>query len=223
MKEWILENTDVTEEEYDKLINPETITIEGVTTESNHTPNHYFEHPMLAIDLFTQNKPTTLRKLKYRVIKKKKTYIHKKIKFIILADLLKDMQEILFSINRKGKCFKLSSEILAQYGNTELLTAMCIDPFYKEPTPFLHSVIISKNNKNKEFILDATFNVAIEKETYLKLLQANIISTISREDFINIINMVSEQNLGKFIALQEYFCFPEQVTSAIKKLSKNNK
>lgn len=37
MREWILENTDVTEEEYDKLINPETITIEGVTTESNHT------------------------------------------------------------------------------------------------------------------------------------------------------------------------------------------
>lgn len=224
MKEWILENTDVTEEEYDKLINPNTLNVKGESKPiTNMLVNKISDHPMLAIDEFTKQPPTLYRKIKYRVIKKKKAYIHKKIKFIILAELIDDMKEILYSQNRKGKCFTLSIDIFKKYNNVNILTLMCIDPYFKEPKPFLHVVTSEKDEHGNEIIFDTTYNIAMKKETYLKLLQATIISTISKEKIKNDHPLIIELVKNDLIYLDEYFCFRDQITSAVKKLSKNNK
>lgn len=220
MREWILENTEVTAEEYDNLINPETLNIEGESKPVQKEPNKIFDHPMLAIDLFTQQKPTLSTKIKYRVISKKKCFIHKNIKFVILADLLEEMKEILYSTNRKRKCFLLSLDILKKYNDANIVIAMCADPNYKEYTPFLHAITLAKDEFGNEIILDTTYNIAIKKETYLKLLQANIISIISRERFKNDYPLIIELLKNDSVYLDEYLCFPDQVMTAVKKLTK---
>lgn len=220
MREWVLENTDVTAEEYDSLINPETLHIEGESKPCQKETNKIFDHPILAIDLFTQQKPTLFTKIKYRIIDRKQYFIHKNIKFAILADLLEEMKEILYSTNRKGKCFKLSLDILKKCENANIVTLMCTNPNYKEPTPFLHAAILIKEETGNEFILDTTFNIIMKKETYLNLLQAKIISIISREKFQNDSTLRIESNVYKHIYLDEYLCFPEQIMKTAKKLSK---
>ncbi len=56
MKEWIITSTEVTEEEYNNLINPSTIDIEWKIEEeiSSKLLSKPSSHPMLIIDLFTQ-------------------------------------------------------------------------------------------------------------------------------------------------------------------------
>lgn len=223
MREWILNNTDITEKEYDSLINPETLYIEGESNPTIKDTNKIFEHPMLAIDLFTQQKPTLLTQIKYHIIKKENYYIHKHNKFIILAIILPEMQEILYSTNRKGKCFELSLNILKKYHNANIVIAMCANPNCKEYTPFLHAITLVKNESGNEYILDTTYNVIMEKETYLNLFKANIISIIPREQFKNEYPIIVELLKNKSVYLDEYLCFPEQVITAAKRLTKAKK
>ena len=58
MKEWILENTTVTEEIYDSLINPNTVN-KGREIGDNVKIN--YQHPFLTIGTFTLKKPSKLR------------------------------------------------------------------------------------------------------------------------------------------------------------------
>lgn len=226
MREWILQNTNVTDEQYDSLINPNTVNINGEKRNNKSlTPNNPSRQPMLNIDLYTQQKPNLKRKLKYKIISKKDSskkdyYIYKKIKFYILAQIITEMEDILYSLERKGKCYNLSIKICAKYPETNIITALCIDPYYKEPTPFIHTVTLYKAKDGKEYIFDTTFNIAIEKEYYLKLLKTKIISNITREKLIEDIETIAEANLGEEIATVEYLCFPEQVMTAVKKCAK---
>lgn len=223
MKEWILENTTVTEKEYDSLINPNTLHIEGESKPIKKESNKIFEHPILAIDAFTKQPPTLPRKIKYRIIKKKNAFLHQKIKFIILAEILEEMKEILYSSNRKRKCFELSIEILKKYNDVNIVTLMCINPQFKEPTPFLHAVTLAKDEYGNEIIFDTTYNIAIKKETYLNLLKANIISNIPRDKFKDDYLLIIDLLKNNSIYLDEYLCFPEQVINGVKKFKKSNK
>lgn len=220
MKEWILENTNIPEEEYDKLISSKTLHIEGESKPINTEQNKIFEHPILTIDQFTLQKPTIKSKLKYQIKTYKQGFIHKKIKFVILATILKEMEDILYSNNRKRKCFELSLEILKNYSGTYIVTLLCIDPQFKEPIPFLHAVTLTKDNEGNELIFDTTYNVIMKKETYLKILNATIISIISREEFSKDITLIKDFLKKGYIYLDEYLCFREQTISAVKKLSK---
>lgn len=230
MKEWILENTEVTEEKYVHLINPNTLDLEDNNSENtnsqlenNSTKNKLFEHPILVINNFTYKQNYFLKKSKYKVTKTKDFYIYKEIKFRILSDLLKDMKKTLLSTKRKGKCFELSIDILMKHFNTNIITAMCINPLYKEPLPFLHGIILSKDTNGKEIILDTTFNTIIDKEVYLKLLQANIISCISRDEFIDDTTLIRKAKIDKYISLVEYLCFRDQIIKTTKRLLKNSR
>ena len=84
MKEWILENTDISEEEYNKLINLNTISING---KSNLQPNQKISnHPIINIALFTSKKSSIRRRKKFKIkklkdINKKNYYTYQKIKF----------------------------------------------------------------------------------------------------------------------------------------------
>lgn len=220
MKEWILENSDISEEEYDKLISSKTLHIEGESQPINIEQNKISEHPMLTIDQFTLQKPTIKSKLKYQIKTYKQGFIHKKIKFVILATILKEMEDILYSNNRKRKCFELSLEILKKYSETNIITLLCTDPNYKESILFLHAAILVKDQEGNELILDTTYNIIIKKETYLKLLNATVISIISREEFANDLTFIKDLLNKNYVYLDEYLCFKEQVMATAKKLVK---
>ncbi len=232
MKEWILKNTIITEEQYDSLINANTINMieesitendkknEELTNEKTETLRKVFDHPLCTIDAFTLEKPTLLRKITYGVKGKNNEYTCKNIKFSILAEQLKDKQDILYSEDRKGICGDLSSYICAITPNTSIVTAMCIDPAYNDQHQFLHSFVIIKREDKKEYVLDSTFNIIIEKEEYLKLLEAKVISNISRKKYYNDLSCLEKLNLGNSISLAEYLCFPDQVIDGVKKLTR---
>jgi len=186
-----------------------------------YTPCKLFSHPLIGIDAFTIKKPNKLRKLKYKVITENNYYIHQKIKFIILAELIQEMKEILYSPKRNNKCGELSFQIaISLKENCRIVTAICIDPFNQEHKTFLHTFIIITNSNGKEFCMDATINAVIEKKVYLELLQAKIISDIPNENLKQDNIIINQANIAKHLNLAEYLCFPEQITSTAKKLVK---
>ena len=67
MKEWILENADVTSKEYDQLINLNTVSINGQS--NKHSIEEISNHPIVNIALFTTKKPTIKRRKKFKIIK----------------------------------------------------------------------------------------------------------------------------------------------------------
>jgi len=227
MKEWILNNTTVIEEKYDTLINGDTIKNvddnQGIREKSidvtKLTPRKLGEHPLLMIDEFTVKKANLLRKYLYCIKGKNGKYSYKDIKFLVLADKLKDMKDILYSYDRKGKCVDLSSLICMKYTDTNIVTAMCVDPYFKEDFYFLHTFVTFVRN-GKEYVIDATWNMVMKKELYLELFKAEIISNISREDYYNILISIRDLELGEFITLAEYLCFPKEVTDGVKKFSR---
>ena len=225
MREWILKNTTVTSEEYDRLINSGTINTDDDVLEVgtvNLTPRRIASHPLLVIDCFTLKKPSLLTCFSFGVKKNKKGYSYNGIKFWVLAELLnnmKDIQDVLYSSMRKGKCAQLSSSICMSFSDTSIATAMCKQPCFEEEPSFLHTFVISRKG-NKEYVFDATFNIIMEKDLYLELFKGKIISVISREEYYSVCTKIAELNLGYFIRLDEYFCFPEQIKNGINKLIK---
>ena len=92
MKEWILENTEVTSVEYDKLINYDTVSIKGKS--NKHSIESISNHPIINIALFTTKKPSIKRRKKFKIIKQKDInknnyYTYQRIKFYILAEFIK--------------------------------------------------------------------------------------------------------------------------------------
>lgn len=223
MREWILKNTDVTAEEYDELINQETIYIEGKSTGKKHLgPKKIFEHPLVGIDYFTFEKPSIQRMLKYRVKKVKNYYYHQNIKFYILSELIKNMQESLYSIDRIQGCFELSFDICQRVNNSKIVTALCINPFFKKEDIVLHSFVVVTNDDGMEYACDGTLNCSLEKETYLKLLNVTtIISEIPREDMITAFEFLKEKDILKYLIYPEFYCFKDRIIEGLKKLTKS--
>ena len=66
-------------------------------------------------------------------------------------------------------------------------------------------------------------NTIIKKEDYLDIFEAQIISDISRKEFISTIKLFSKLKINNEISLIEYFCFPKETTNAVKKLTRTQK
>ena len=64
MREWILENTGVSPEEYDKLINYDTVSINGKS--NKQSIESISNHPIINIALFTTKKTSIKRLKKFR-------------------------------------------------------------------------------------------------------------------------------------------------------------
>ncbi len=69
MREWILENTDITETEYDTLINQNTVIFNKKDKSNNNDKSS--NHPIINIILFTLQKPSFNRRYKYEIQRKK--------------------------------------------------------------------------------------------------------------------------------------------------------
>lgn len=226
MKEWILENTVVTEEKYDILINPNMLNMKNSNIEKEEVKYKLFcNHPIIVINNFTYKKPSKLRCILYGIKKDKKYFIHKNVKFRILAETIvsdkkNKFYEELYSKQRMGTCFLKSENMCFNLKNSQIVTAICINPATKSLKKFLHCFVLTLGKDGKEYVLDGTLNVVIDKETYLNLFNAKIISKIEREKMIKDEEFIKSKNLDELMSFAEYLCFPDEVMEGVKKYIK---
>lgn len=221
MKEWILENTEITEEEYDKIINPNTVYIKDLTPISTDINK---KHPFYNILTFTEKKANFFRNKIYKIKQIKSNshnhYIHQNIEFYILGEHIKYLTYLMYSKDRYGKCFYINSKICLLTNNSYLTTALCTSPFYNDKQ-FIHSFVTIQYN-NKEYILDGIYNIIIEKEIYFNIFNPKIISNIPREQLKSDLENIIEFEKVSQIYRGEYLCFPTQIMQSIKKRTKKD-
>ena len=221
MKEWILENTTVTEDSYDNLINPNTVS-KNRKIEDNVKIN--FQNPLYHICNFTLKKPSKLRCKFYNIKKEGNFYLYKDLKFRVLAETLFDKKEPytkeLYSIKRVGTCFQKSLDFGYNLKNSNIVVAMCDEPFIIPTEPFLHAFVCGVGKDGKEYVLDGTLNIIIEKDIFIKLYNARIISEIDGEKANKDIDLLNSKDLAHSILAHEYLCFPNEVIEGVKKYIK---
>jgi len=228
MKQWIIENTNITEEKYDNII----ITSQTYNPkEGNNFINTIFNNKLLAIHDFTYKSPNILRQTIYNIQKNNKTYNHKNIKFIILAEHLetllsktkkkeiKQLKNKLYSTKRDHKCFELSMEISKFLDNCYITTALCKDPYFKKTNYFLHTFLIIERN-NIEYVIDSTFNIIIKKDIYFELFKAKLISKIDKETLLEYLNYIKENNYSEYLNFSEVLCFKDEIVNTIRTKAK---
>lgn len=220
MKEWILENTNISKTKYESLINPKIVTIDGLSSDLTKVP--LTNHPIINIDIFTLSPPSESKIKEYNIKTIQEGYIYKDIKFDILANKLPQLSETLYSAKRLAECFSISNQICEIIPNSYISIAMCKDIFHISNEKFLHAFVIIKHNK-EEYILDGTMNIIMRKKDYIKLFDAKIISTISRKELINTSILFNQLNFLDEITILEYLCFPKETKKTAIKLLKQRK
>lgn len=219
MKEWILQHTEVTEEQYDTLINPITVTFKGISKDITKEP--LTDHPIININYFTFEPPTEERIKEFNIQKEKDYYLYQNIKFKFLAELLPSLNLDLYSQTRLGTCFNISIKICFMRPKSRIVTALCTDIYHQSHETFLHTfVIITSLDDNQEYVLDGTMNTIIKKQEYFDLFQAQIISDIPKNEFLRTSNLFSRLHINDEITLIEYLCFPKATTKAAKKIAR---
>lgn len=224
MKEWILENTKITSEEYDKLINLNTVSINGKS--NKHNQHQMSNHPIINIALFTTKKSTIKQRKKYKITKQKDInknnyYTYQKIKFYILTDFIKHYHNELQSIYRHNQCFHLNSFFCQKLNiNSYLITALCKSPFFISNTNYIHTFILIHSNNNQEYIIDATLNIIMKKDIYFSIFNPQIISFIPKSQLISDLKLITPLEQDGKLYKAEYLCFPKQVINKVKTLSK---
>lgn len=224
MREWILENTNVTEQEYDNLLNINTVSIKG-----KHQENHIADlsnHPIVNIALFTSRKTSLIRRKKYKIIKKKdinkkNLYIYKQIKFYILSEFLENFEDELLTLTRHNQCFHLNFNICTKINiKSYLITALCQSPYDKNNNEYIHTFILIINNDNQEYIIDGTVNIITRKDTYFNIFKPQIISCIEKEQLKEDYKFIKPLEQAGLIYKAEYYCFKDKVIKGIKKYNK---
>lgn len=227
MKEWILENTAITEENYNNLINPNMLNLKNSDLDQKEVKYKLFcNHPIITINNFTYGKPTKLRCVLYGIKKDNKYFIYKNVKFRVLAEtIIEDPKDSfykeLYDKHRLGSCFLKSSDICFNMEDSKIITAICENPSTKSEKKFLHCFVSTNGKDGSEYILDGTLNVVIDRETYLNLFNAKIISEIEREKMIEDVGVIKDNNLAESISFAEYLCFPDEVMEGVKKYIKS--
>lgn len=224
MKEWILENTSIKEEQYDSIINLNTVIINGKT---NNLPNEkIIDHPIINICMFSYEYPTLFRRMKYKVkrikdINKKHYYVYKNIKFYILGEFFPIIADEVFSSRRLKQCFYINSKIcLLPKINTFLITALCTHPFKIPKKKYIHTFVLLKTEDGKKYILDGTSNTIMDKDTYFSIFNPKIISCIPKEKLKADLELLKPYEKDKSIYRPEYLCFPKETLKAVKKLQR---
>lgn len=212
MREWVLNNTIINENEYDNFINSDTVNRIGERRKNNYNYTKALENPMYIINKFTYRKPTKLRCKIFKIENDEKYYIYKGIKFKILANHLPSLKRVLYSTKRIGTCVKHGLNICFNLENSKIVTAMCDNPLVMEEQKFLHTFVTYVFDEIV-YVIDPTINVIMEKSIYLKLFRSRVITEISREKMINDINYLKSLNLE--VTVQEYLCFPNEIMKGV--------
>lgn len=193
MKEWFLENTNITEQEYENALKFKEAQEIADASKNN------LGRIMLIIESFTLN-PKFNKFLSTFLVRRLKngSFSYKGIPFRFFHDIYED--PTLFTPDRYGKCVQMSWD-LARMSNFDVVTANCID---------------FKNEDGEEFVYDYTRNLIMEKKFYYKLLSVQEIKVIPSDKFQRYANelevLVREKHLD--FTLFEFFCFPDEAIEA---------
>lgn len=211
MKEWVLENTKVTSEQYDKYINSKYKEYSNI--DFNVVSTIPKKRTLYDIQLFSLN-PSFLNALKLGIKKKGKSYFKNGIEFQLLSDFYKD--ENLFTSNRYGKC-ALQSIKVALLTKANVVTAICTD--FRE-VKILHTFLIGYvDNFPKPMVWDYTMNLVMSVEDYYNLCDVEVIKFIKNDDFRTFLeNIKLGLQYGAEISSDEFLIFPEEINEAILKL-----
>lgn len=224
MKDWIIKNTNVKEEQYDNIFNTNIVMINGVSKKA--TEKDASDHPIINISMFTFDYPTFFRIKKFKIKKikdtnKKNLYIYKNIKFYILGEQIPLYANELFTGKRITQCFYLNSTLCLQANlNSYLITAMCKNPYRKNNDTYLHTFVLLKHDNGQDYILDGTANIITDKKTYFNIFKPNIISCISKEKLKKDLELLKPFEESMQIYRPEYLCFTKETVKAAKKLTK---
>lgn len=224
MKEWILNNTNILEEDYDRIFNPRTVIMNGHAEENES--DSLSNHPIVNIATFTFDYPTYFRRKKFKIkrlkdINKKNLYLYENIKFYILGEQFPLFANETYSSQRLKKCFYINSEIcLSLKSNTYLITAMCSNPFRKSRNQYIHTFVLLKSNDGNDYIIDGTTNTIMNKKTYFDIFKPKIISCISKEKLQEDLKLLKPFEEQELIYRPEYLCFSKKTIRAVKKLNR---
>ena len=212
MKEWLLLNTNIKEEEYDRLIN-----IDKDYSLDNTSNEYILKHEDSLTFYNIMNFTLDKNYKKWNVNRCGNFYIHNNIPFLMLSDVFYD--DTLLSTNRFGKCHT-ASYFLAVNTSLDLLTLICTD--FQNGKDFLHSVLY---NELSNEIIDYTLNLIIDKDIYFKYMNARLIRYIDnyyiKKINENIIDLSS--NIQDNITIKEILCFPDEINNLILKFKKVDK
>lgn len=205
MREYVLENTTVSPEEYDKIMKYREFSEENPSLSTD--PKKVLVH---SLEMFTLNRPLKLNRLKYGVIKRKKEFTLKGIKFKIFYDCYKDKD--LFSLKRYGQCYLMSYQI-ALRNPFDIVTAVCRSDTNID---FLHTFLLY-NKDGEEFAIDYTRNIILRKQDYYNLYDVREVKRIANEDFKKYVKLLEGHSsaIGDKLTLSEILCFPEQIAEFI--------
>ena len=206
MKEWLIKNSGISEEEYDKIINcDKDLTIDDTSDEyilSN-------KDSLLMYDIMNFTLDKNYKKDEFVLLGD--YYSYKGISFSLLSDFFPD--ETLLSEERFGKCHTASYS-MAICSSLDLLTLMCTD--FQSGKDFLHTVLLIQDTDE---IIDYTLNIIMNKQLYFRLMNARIIKYISNEKIKMIDNNIrkSTSNVKKNINVKELLCFPDEINNLVLK------
>ena len=208
MKEWFLEKTGVSEEEYDELILSDA---EVVTTDTKTWKDMIIE----SILDFTIEKPTLMRQLLFQVKKKDGKYYLAEIPFELFYDYYHD--EKLFSTIRYKECHKKSHAIAYNSDRFDVVTAKCSN-YMTDNKEYLHTFLYDSKTDQ---VFDYTLNLVMGKDTYYELFNVRVVKILKNADLKRISSLIRlHPEFAKFIDIKEYFCFPEATEEAVKRLIK---
>lgn len=211
MREWILENTTVTPEEYDRIakyVNP--------PEKPSPVGKEYKKQILYALMMISLNKLTIFRRLKKAITKNGRWFNYKGTDFILFSDIYNDPR--LLSLERYGKCAR-SHEIALEM-KTDICTGICKD--YKNHR-FLHTFLLGIID-GEACVLDYTLNLVLKKDDYFNFMDVDVVSMIKNSNLVEYtINLLKNRNLGEVIDSHEFLCFPEQVNEAVLRLERAKK
>lgn len=214
MKEWIMENTSVSESAYDYatryLYPPVDLDLNRVSNAPKHKALYNIEN-------FTLD-PGLRRALKYKVKTKAKKgdYTHQNYHFKLLSDIYSD--PLLFSLDRYGKCAIISTKIACET-SCDIVTGICTD---FRGDKFVHTFLVYQNQSGIFYVFDYTKNLVMEKDDYYDLCEVEELKYIPNELFREYYHNLSEHRdyFGLNVTLFEFLCFPEDVTESVLKLTR---
>lgn len=207
MKEWILENTTVTEERYDELINSDE--------KGQEMSKNIKKLILMAIDKYTLNAPTPENMEQWGIETSGNAYIFEGIKFQLFSRVLQDHK--LYSKERYHQCH-LASFYLAQVLELSVVTAKCIG--YSDNS-FLHSFVL---DEQRGLVYDYCLNVIMSKSNYYDLFDVNEIVKIEYADLIDYYKILEKTSMAnENIDYKEVVTFPTEIKEALLRLERTKK
>lgn len=221
MKDWILENTVVTQQQYDYFLD-RVISHQSNDGLKRKKWRNVKNHPMIKIQSFTVYNPKLITSLSIKRTANN-MYGYKGLEFLLITDYAEQnnielpeklKNDLLDSRLRAGKCDYLSIELMSFFKNSRVLIIR-IDDCYIEDEPVTHVVVEIQTDKGS-YILDATKNLFMETKQYFNMMgRVEVLNVVSSEKAKKDIDELISLGLGSELLGAEYFAFDEEIMNAV--------